>query len=212
MSMKSKSKKEKSILVADYNKNFIWLELPRNRGFTSFHANGIVAILDKFNRLGAKRVVFYICGPGGDFFAFLKVAQKITSFLGIKVVFVPFGFVKSGCFWLTQVGSSCLVLPGTRLAFHHTVDIPVSGKSIERSMSQQDYFERMSRLMRIDAIQLMYFTRRGKPISKVFNLFDKKAVLTPKEAIRLGLCEKYYSKNLFEKHKHFVDVGINNAR
>jgi len=183
------------ILVADYGRRFIWYE--GGNALTFSLAAGIIRILKKLNELSHKPIIFYISGVGGDAYAFIKIAHMIEN-IESPVMFVAFGSVRSGCFWITQCGNACFAVAGTKFMFHHAVVYCRSGKT---NMSQKDFFDGLKQLMLIDAVQFWIFTRRGSPVKTILNLFKQEAIISVKKAVELKLVMDVYDKNDFNMDK-----------
>ena|SRR3989344_4141983 len=194
MASKSSGQKPELILVADYTERFIWLEGEKLLTFSL--ASGIISILNKLNKLSHEPIAFYISGPGGDVYAFLKIANAIEK-LKSPVVFIAFDYVRSGCFMITQCGKACFGVAGTKFIFHRAVH----SWSGEMYMTQKDYLSCLRELMLIDAIQFMTFTKRGSPVKTILNLFEQEAALSVEQAVGLNLAAGVYEKDYFNKYK-----------
>src|SRR3989344_4871331 len=194
MASKSSSQKPELILVADYVERFIWFE--GEELITHSLASGIISILNKLNRISDQPITFFISGPGGDVYAFLKIAHAIEK-LKSPVVFIAFDYVRSGCFMITQCGKACFGVAGTKFMFHRAVH----SWSGEMYMSQKDYLRLLRELMLIDAIQFMAFTKRGSPVKTVLKLFEQEAALSVEQAVALNFAAGIYEKDYFNKYK-----------
>lgn len=188
-------------LVPNYRERFVWLDLGDQTHFNSRIASGIMAILNKMDKASADPIIFYICGIGGDFFAFLKLHYFIRA-MRSSVAFVPFRFVKSGCFYITQSGVACAAMPGTKFTFHRAVDRYIAEKN--ETMNQEFYLRQADRLRIVDTLQLMLFVQRGRPISEVFKLFLSEATLSVAQAQKVKLVDAVYSEKDFRKDRAFV--------
>jgi ATP-dependent protease ClpP protease subunit len=188
------------IVMADYSNRYIMINLPRGRG--AIHegtAEGVERVLEKMNRLSNTMIRFFLHGhDGGDFYACLKIAQAI-AYSTSPVTMVPFIRVRSGAFWLTQAGERCIAVPGTRFIFHHATDYFAAQNLRNRKLSQKDYAQRVEELIRIDAMQLLFFTKRGRPIRRIFELFGREASMSISEVRRLGLVQGLFDRADFEQ-------------
>ena len=187
-----------TILVVDYERRFIWFE--EGRGFTSSVAEGVIRILDKLNKISHEPIIFYIQGIGGDAYAFMKLAHVIGK-LESKVVFVAFDFVKSGCFWITQCGSMCLAVAGTKFIFHRAMHY----LSRNTEMTQKNYLKGYDQLKLLDAMQFWIFTLKGTPVSTISRLFEREATISVEKAIKLKLVADIYGEDDFRRDRERAD-------
>lgn len=196
--MKKVKTEPSDIPKADYGQRQIWLD-GRVSARTAFVFE---SILKKMNSLGNDTIRFFICGEGGDFYACLKILNLI-KFSTSKFVIVAFTKVRSGCFLITQA-ENCekrLAVPGTKFIFHHAVDnySRIACKNVE--MDQHYYEERKNRLQVVDAMQLLLFTQRGRPVKKILELFNRQAQLNVKIADELNLIDGIFDKGEFDKYR-----------
>lgn len=194
---------KEAVPVPNYQERFIWLDLDKGR----FHSRlelGVESILKKMDSKNNKPITFYISGLGGDFYAFLKLHHFIIS-MRSPVIFAPFKRVKSGCFYITQSGRSCVSLPGARFEFHHAVDQYLTEDTKRVIMSQLDYAIRIDKLKLVDAVQILLFTQRGRPISKIADLFAREARIGVTMARQLGLVDGIFDCQQFQHDKKFVE-------
>jgi ATP-dependent protease ClpP protease subunit len=181
-------------VMADYKRRYIMIDLPKGSG--AIHegiAEGADRILTKMNHGGPSQPIMFFLHvhDGGDFYACLKIAQSVAR-SSSPVIMVPFIRVRSGGFLLTQAGEGCFATPGTRFIFHHATDYFLAQNLKDHKLSQKDYEHRMNNLKRIDAMQLIFFTKRGRPIKRIFDLFGKEANLSTAHAKRLGLVQDVF--------------------
>ena len=186
-----------AILIADYERRFIWFDV--RESLNSSLAAGFVKLLKKLDGLSDKPITIYIRGVGGDFYAFMRMAHVIED-IKSNVAFVSFDLVRSGCFWITQFGNEHYALNGTRFTFHRAAESLNKGKK----MSQEEYLRGFSRLKLIDGMQLWFFTRRGTPISEIIRLLEMDATITVDDALRLKLVSGTYDNANFNIDKELV--------
>ena len=145
--------------------------------------------LKKFAKEGVKKpIVVFVTGPGGDFYACLRIYHLLCSWsiLHAPVFTVGFGnFARSGAFLITQAGFVRLVSSKTALRFHRaTRDYPegVTFNS-KRHMEEKDLLDI------IDGTQCHIFSCRGRPASKIYELFIREKNLSAKQALNLYLVD-----------------------
>lgn len=186
----------KSILLCNYEDRTIWLE----GEITDRVARNFKKYLEKMNKSGSGPIVFYISGAGGDIFLCLDMIYAVRK-SGSPVASVAHGQVNSASFLLTQSGHTRLALPGTKFGFHRVVSRGIPPSAKESSMSVRYHLEAISQLSLADALQLVIFLRRGRPVKQVFTLFKDEAILSVAQAIKLGLMDYYFKESDFEKDK-----------
>ena len=64
--------------------------------------------------------------------------------------------------------------------------------------------DHLKRLKYIDFIQLSWFSLRGRPVEKIYDLFHKEKVLSVCAAKKLCLIDSYYSKGDFRKDRRRI--------
>lgn len=90
-------------------------------------------------------------------------------------------------------------MPGTQFLFHHATDYFCGEKLRDHKLSQLDYRQLMDNLKQIDAMQLLFFTKRGRPIKTIFELFGKEASLNVAKAERIKLVQGVFSIQEFKR-------------
>ncbi len=125
----------------------------------------------------------FVSGEGGDIFACLQIYQLIHR-SKTPIFTVARKKVSSGAFYIIQGGIKRFALKNTRLKFHNTV------KSYESvTMNAKDLRIYCEMLTRMDAMQILIFSERGRPIKKIDQLFQAEATLTAQEAKKLKLID-----------------------
>lgn len=198
MRRKETKRKTEIIFFYDYERRIIWLE----GQISSQTALIFESVLKKLNKINHDDIHFFINGPGGDFYACLKMIKLIKSSQS-KFVIVPFGVVRSGHFFLTQA-ENCkqrLAVTGTKFVFHHAVDIFLRQKLSRVTMGQNDYEKRRKILQLIDAAQVVLFCEKGRPIRKIFELFNQEATISTGLAKRINLIDGLFPREKFLKYK-----------
>jgi ATP-dependent protease ClpP protease subunit len=128
---------------------------------------------------------FIINSRGGDYYAGLKIKVALEN-SGLRVITVVFGQAFSGGMFLSQIGKKRLITERSHLRFHMACHILEK----ETSVNASELLSRAQELLTIDAMQLYVFTRRGRPIKKIFRLFREDAGLNAREAIKLNLADE----------------------
>lgn len=201
--MKKKNDKhlETDLPRVSYKDRIIWFR-GKISSRTAFVFN---SILGKLNSLNHGDIIFLICGEGGDFYACLKILHLI-NFSPSRFVVIAFEKVRSGCFFLTQA-DGCRVrmaVSNTKFIFHQAVDIYLRQDLKKVELSQKYYEESRNRLQQIDAVQLLLFSKRGRPVSKIFDLFNREARLETRLALKLNLIDRVVSREQFLQYKSRV--------
>lgn len=190
-----------SKLVADHVNRFIWLDV--SKPFDRPMALEVIEILKKLDGESKNKITFYIRGVGGDMYAFTELGHAVDE-LKSWIEFVPFGFVRSGCFWITQWGDDCFAVEGTQMIFHR------ASISFGRNtrMSQVECLKNLDLLKLVDAFQLWSFTRRGHPIKDIVKLLQEEATISTNQAINLRLVSGIYDQNLFNENRQKAELLI----
>ena len=192
------SSKQEAILVVDYKRRFIWLDSGEKEAvISSSLASGVIGMLKKLDSLSNEMIIFYIRGRGGDVYAMMRVAVTIEA-MRSPVTFVPFDFVRSASFWVTQYGRMRLSLGGTKFMFHRAAQ---SVRVDYKTLTQVDCLVTLDRLKLVDGIQLWAYSRRGRPISKIAELLLGESILTTEMAIKYRLIDGLYDEKDFDKDK-----------
>jgi ATP-dependent protease ClpP protease subunit len=200
--MEKTNRSSGSFLKNNAERRVMWLQ----GTITNQTAFAFESVLKKLNRDNHKDLTLFISGEGGDFYACLKIIHLINSSPS-KFVIIAFDKVRSGCFFLTQA-EKCkkrLAVPGTKFVFHHAVDTYVKSKLAKAIvMSQFDYEAGRRKLQAIDAVQVLLFSQKGKPIKRIFELFEKEAALSVRTALNLGLIDGTFSGTNFLRCKELI--------
>jgi len=185
---------EEFLLVVSYKERFIWLDGEINPKV----AYRFKRMLAKLNKLNTSPIIFYVRGPGGNpHSTFFMMSEIMAS--NSPVAVVAHGFVNSGCFTITQAGTHRLALAGTKFTFH-----PAEGYFKENPtglvrLAQDQFMDSLRRLMLIDAIQLFWFFKKGRPTKVIFDLFRAETTLSLPQARKLRLIDGYYKRGDFLK-------------
>jgi len=192
-------KDEEFALVAGYKERFIWLDGEINPKV----AYQFKRMLSKLNRLKCAPITFYIRGPGGNSYSAFHIMNEINN-SDSPVATVAHGYVGSGCFTITQAGAHRLALAGTKFIFH-LAESAFEGKySGIIEMTQSWHIDNLERLKLIDGAQLCWFSKKGRPIKKIFDLFKAETVLTVPKARKLHLIDDYYKEKDFLKDRRIA--------
>lgn len=160
----------------------------------------IETMTSKLNKTNRDPILLFVSGKGGDFYAVLKIMKTIERSPS-KFVIIAFKEVFSGSFLLTQAkNTESLVVPGTKLIFHNAVRVFEKDKLSKRFlMNQKDLTDEAKKLSVIDAMQLMIFSEKGRPIKEIFELFHSEAEIDAERALKLKLMDGILNKEDFEK-------------
>lgn len=176
------------------DKRVIWLE-----GNIDNRAAFIIeTIINKLNKASHDPILLFITGKGGDFYAVLKIMKMIENSPS-KFIIIAFKEVLSGSFLLTQAkNAESLAVPGTKFIFHNAVRVFEKEQLPKRFlMAQKELTEEAKKLAVVDAIQLLIFSERGRPIKKIFDLFHNEAEIDIKKALELKLVDGILNKRDF---------------
>jgi len=190
---------KESVLVASYKERFIWLDGEINPRV----AYRFKRMLAKLNKLKTSPIIFYVRGPGGNPHSTFFMMSEIVASSG-PVAVVAHGLVNSGSFTITQAGAHRLALPGTKFTFH-----PAEGYFKENSkglvrLGQDQFTESLRRLMLIDAIQLSWFFKKGRPTKVIFDLFRAETTLSLPQARKLHIIDDYYNRKEFLRDRRIA--------
>ena len=187
--------KVKTNLVVDYEDRFIWLD----GHITSLVASRFVKMLAKLNRLECSPIIFYIKGPGGNPYPTFWMMSEIEASAS-PVAIVAHEYVNSACFTITQAGVHRLALKGTRFSFH-PVEFDISNNQKVIRTTQQELMGVLDSLRLIDAMQLLWFLKRSRPVKKVMRLFIEDSTIGLSKARKLKIIDDYYEESDFLKDK-----------
>lgn len=186
-------------LVTSYKERFIWLEGEINPRV----AYQFKRMLAKLNKLKTFPIIFYVSGPGGSPHSVSFMMSEIMA-SDSPVIVVAHGFVNSGSFTITQAGAHRLALPGTKFNFH-----PAEGYFKENAkglvrLSQDQLLESLEKLRLVDAIQLFWFFKKGRPTKTIFDLFRAETTLSLSKARKLHLIDDYYKREDFLRDRRIA--------
>lgn len=131
-------------------------------------------------------IVVFLNSHGGDFFACLKMYQDIMALRDKKILVHTVGVnhVESGAFFILQAGVRRCALRTATFMFHRAI------RHYTASMNTEDLMAEFEDLAVIDSAQLVIYTKRGRPIKKIKELFSRDATLTAREAHALKLVDE----------------------
>ena len=144
---------------------------------------------DKLISISAVPTQLLISSEGGDYYATLKIFYYISKVIDEKKVIVDtvvVDYAASGAALLSQAGKKKFAYEGATIKFHSAIR-PFFEK--ERYNARM-HMEAALKLFRIDAVQLLIFSYDGRPISKIFQLFDEEAEITAEEAKKYKLIDE----------------------
>lgn len=131
-------------------------------------------------------ITVFLESPGGDVFACLKIYQLIMNLREKKapVHTAGFGAVESGAFFILQAGARRFATETTTFMFHRS-----ARTYADERMNSSKLAEEANSLARIDAMQLLIYAKRGRPIRKIEELFSRDATITARQAQKLKLVD-----------------------
>ncbi len=187
-------KDKDTVFVVDYQNRTIWLD-----GSISVKiAKKFKKALSRLNKISYKHIIFYIRGPGGDPYATFTMMGDMSMSVS-PIVTVSNDYVRSGCFTITQAGSIRLALKGTKFYFHPAI------ATISKGSITQDHLVGMVEGLRLlDAVQLVWFSRKGRPVKKIHNLLISEATIGLSKAIKHKIMDGYYKEEDFIKDKKSI--------
>ena len=160
-----------------------------NGGIVSMTPLLIERALDKLIFRSTAPIQLLISSDGGDYYATMKIFYYISKVIDKKKVIVDTVVVDhaaSGAALLSQAGKTKFAYKKATIKFHSAVH-SFFGK--ERYNARM-HMEAATKLFRIDAVQLFIFSYDGRPISKIFQLFEEEAEITAVEAKKLKLIDE----------------------
>lgn len=117
--------------------------------------------------------------------------------IGSKCEITTIGYKQaySGTFLIFQAGNKRLAIDGTKFIFHPAV-MPL--RSLMGDELNADMFYELTRTLdKIDAIQFLIFTSRGRPIDDIKRFLIHKVIFTARQAKKFGLADQVIkAKNL----------------
>lgn len=194
MRMSKRWYKSRPKTICDEKKRRIWIL----GTITAFSANKITQFLDTLSAL-PDPIEIIISSCGGNFFPALSIYQKIKNLQYQKTRTIGFGQINSSAFLIFQAGDERVASQNASFLFHQATDEIKPDKDEE--LNSEFYYEKAKTLNKTDAIQFMVFTLRGRPISKIFDLFYHNAGLTAREAKKLKLVDKIISSQKVPRFK-----------
>jgi len=198
--------KKKTVLVADYNKRFIWFDGEINQST----ANQFLKILRNFKRRCLNNVTIYIRGIGGDFSSVFMMIRAMRE-SGLNIGCVAHDYVMSGCFALTQAGGGwTAALSKTKFCFHSAIlDLK---KNEQYGFNKPDRIEIVAMSEALDAIQLSWYLSKSHRVEEIFHLLYNDVIINAPQAMRLGLIDAYFDRNEFLKDQKIVRQIVKNNK
>ena len=144
---------------------------------------------DKLISVNVAPIKLLISSEGGDYYATLKIFYCISKVIDERKVIVDtivVDYANSGAALISQAGKKKFAYEKATIKFHSAVR-PFFEK--ERYNARM-HMEAALKLFRIDAVQLFIFSYDGRPVSKIFQLFDEEAEITAVEAKKLKLIDE----------------------
>ncbi|MBI2048970.1 MAG: ATP-dependent Clp protease proteolytic subunit [Parcubacteria group bacterium] len=134
---------------------------------------------------GSAPIVVFLNSRGGDVYACLKMYHLIMNLREKQTPVYTAGvnIVQSGAFFILQAGTRRFAMETTTFMFHCAV------RHYAESMNTARLMEEFQDLAIIDAMQLVIYTKRGRPIRKVKELFSRDETLTAEQARALHLVD-----------------------
>lgn len=131
-------------------------------------------------------IVVFLNSHGGDVFACLKIYHTIAALRDKKILVHTVGVnhVESGAFFILQAGARRCALQTTTFMFHRAV------RHYTASMNTADLMAEFEDLAIIDSAQFVIYTKRGRPIREIKELFSRDATITAKQARALKLVDE----------------------
>jgi hypothetical protein len=193
---------QKSVIVSDRNSRIIWIDGRIDKKLADKFSKKIKS----FNKKCAP-IFIYIKGPGGDAHAAFQIMNDIEN-SDSPVATIAHDYVASACFLITQAGNHKLALPGTTFGFHRS---NLYFKRYIEGIEQSEVVAQLDRLRLVDALQLGWFLRKGRPTKEVFDLFHEGARISLSKAKKLNLIDDYYKKEDFLRDRRLIN-GILKAK
>ncbi len=130
-----------------------------------------------------------LTGEGGTFFPCLEIYQALKM-IGSKCEIITIGYkqVYSGDFLIFQAGNERLAVDGTKFILHQAVK-PLESL-IGDELNAGKLYELARTLDRLDAIQFLIFTLRGKPMDDMKRFLMHKVIFTAQQAKKFGLADR----------------------
>lgn len=186
-------------VVCDIKKRFIFLN-----GDIRFITFTIIenAIKRLRSHDSKKPINFFITTEGGDFYASFQICQLLRR-TPIIINTIAVDFANSGGFLILQAGNKRFSTKETTIGFHRAKEthgsIEALFKENNNDVNSEVLLSRVRELMMIDAQQLLIFGERGRPITKIKELFSKNAEISAKQALELNLIDGILPKNKIPK-------------
>ena len=134
-----------------------------------------------------KPIIVMVTGPGGDAFASFKIYHIIRKYCH-QATITTVGYNKlvcSGALLILQAGEYRFLSKKPVLGMHQAEGI----FSPNSRMNIHSCAFHLTLLSRIDGQQLHILTERGRPIKKIYRLFNRDASISPANALRLNLID-----------------------
>ena len=185
-------KTEKPRVICDRENRRIWI-----LGLvSSVTCERVIAYLDILTKESLASIKIILSGEGGNFFSCLEIYQ-ILKMIGSKCEITTIGYkqVYSGAFLIFQAGNERLAVNGTKFILHQAV-MPL--ESLTGDELNADRLYELTRMLdKLDAIQFLIFTLRGKPMDDMKRFLRHKVIFTAQQARKFGLADQVIeAKNL----------------
>src|SRR3989344_2266392 len=146
-----------------------------------------------------KPINFFINTEGGDFYASLQIYQLLKR-TPVKFNTIAVDFANSGGFLILEAGDKRFAAgKETTFGFHRAKEthgsIDMLFKETNNDINAQILSACLQELLLIDAQQIIIFSEKGRPISKVKSLFLKNTEISAKQALKLNLIDGILPKS-----------------
>lgn len=178
----------KSRVICDAKNRRLWiLGNIKSRGLK----NKAVNFLKKLDIISLQPIMIIISSGGGTFYYCLEIYQTIRNLKSISVT-IGSKMVQSGAFLIHQGGDARQATRSTYFKFHRGVMLKegVLKELREGEFNKERLRQFVESLEIMDAIQLMAFTLRGRPVSQIISLFNHGAAFSAYAAKKLNLVDK----------------------
>lgn len=153
--------------------------------------NKAIKFLEKLDIESSQPIKIIISSIGGNFLYCFEIYQTIRN-LKSESITIGFKIVDSGAFLIHQGGDERQATRSASFRFHGAIltEENVRKELRKGELSQKRLSEFVQEFERVDAIQLIAFTLRGRPIAQVISLFKTNAVLSAYAAKKFNLVDK----------------------
>lgn len=180
---KKKKKKRLGIVRHDLKNRRIYLVGEVIRGTARIVEKAINLMQKKDQRA---LITLCLSSEGGLYSESLEIYQIIwngQAHIDIMVADKAF----SGAFLILQAGKKRIAFSGAKMGFHKALGWPDLRKG---PFNYDAYMAMAKECLEIDTFQRFIFTRRGRPVKKILELFNLGAQFTAKEAKKFNLIDE----------------------